>query len=227
MLPTRRGTLAGTAALALATVVPWRSAVAAPIEKVPLPFDPTRLPGLSEKLLRSHWENNYGGAVANLGKVRAELASVGKDTPPFVVAGLMERELTFRNSMQLHELYFGNLGGSGGPQGEVASRLGTAFGSLARFEELFRLACSGLYGGSGWVILHRDLRTDELRLAWSGHHTQTVAMGVPVLVCDLYEHAYALDFGSAAARYVDAYWANVDWEVVSGRLDRADRMARS
>jgi Fe-Mn family superoxide dismutase len=215
MEPTRRHVLAGTAAL---TLLPWRSAMAAPLEPVPLPFDPTRLPGLSEKLLRSHWENNYGGAVKNLARTREQLAAVHKDTPPLLVAGLMERELTFRNSVVLHELYFGNLGGSGGPAGTVASQLSTAFGSLGRFEELFRLACAGLYGGSGWVILAHDPRDRALHLYASGHHTQTVAMGTPLLVCDMYEHSYALDYGAAAGRYVDAFWQNVDWGAVEARL---------
>jgi superoxide dismutase, Fe-Mn family len=199
--------------------------MAAPIEPTPLPFDPSRLPGLSEKLLRSHWDNNYGGAVKNLARTREQLASVTRDTPPMLVAGLMERELTFRNSVVLHELYFGNLGGTGGPQGTIAARLGSAFGSLGRFEELFRVACAGLYGGSGWVVLEHDLRSRDLRLYWSGHHTQTVALGVPLLVCDLYEHSYALDFGAAAAKYVDAFWANVDWAAVDRRLAKAEAVS--
>jgi Fe-Mn family superoxide dismutase len=215
MNPSRREVLAGTAALGL---LPWRSAVAAPIEPVPLPFDPTRLPGLSEKLLRSHWENNYGGAVKNLAKTREQLAAVTKDTPAMLVAGLMERELTFRNSVVLHELYFANLGGSGGPQGTVSSKLSSAFGSLGRFEELFRAACSGLYGGSGWVILAHDPRDGALHLDGSGHHSQSPATAVPVLVCDMYEHSYALDYGAAAARYVDAFWQNVNWAAVERRL---------
>jgi Fe-Mn family superoxide dismutase len=163
--------------------------------------------------------------VRNLAKAREQLASVTKDTPAMLVAGLMERELSFRNSAQLHELYFGNLGGSGGPDAATSTRLGTAFGSLARFEELFRLACSGLYGGSGWVILDFDLRAGEPRLYWAGNHTQTVAMGVPLLVCDLYEHSYAMDYGAAAGKYVDAFWRNVDWSAVAGRLKRADAAA--
>jgi Fe-Mn family superoxide dismutase len=219
MEPSRREVLAGTAALALLS---WRSAVAAPLEAVPLPFDPVRLPGLSEKLLRSHWENNYGGAVKNLAKTREQLATVSKDTPAMLVAGLMERELTFRNSVVLHELYFGNLGGSGGPQGAVSSKLSSAFGSLARFEELFRLACAGLYGGSGWVVLAHDPRDKALRLFWSGSHSQAVAQGLPVLVCDMYEHSYALDYGAAAARYVDAFWQNIDWATVEQRMGRAE-----
>jgi superoxide dismutase, Fe-Mn family len=78
----------------------------------PLPFAPSKLSGLSEKLIVSHHENNYGGAVKNLNRTEEELARVGKDTPPLVVAALKERELTFANSATLHELYFGT-----GPDG--------------------------------------------------------------------------------------------------------------
>lgn len=223
MEPSRRALIVGAIA---AGAVPWGAAVAAPIEPVALPFDPSRLPGLSEKLLRSHWENNYSGAVKNLARAREQLDAVTKDTPPLVVAGLMERELTFRNSVVLHELYFGNLGGRGGPAGALSTRLGAAFGSLGRFEERFRLACAGLYGGSGWVILDYDARSRDLRLSWSGHHTQSPAMGAPLLVCDMYEHSYALDYGAAAARYVDAFWQNVDWGAVEQRLAKAEAAAK-
>lgn len=223
---TRRDLLLAGVAAGACLALPWRSAVAAPaFEPVPLKFDPAKVPGLSERLLRSHWENNYGGAVKNLAKTREQLEAVGKDTPPFVMAGLMERELTFRNSVVLHELYFENLGGQGGPQGRIGQRLSSAFGTLARFEELLRLACSGLYGGSGWVTLLLDSRANELRLSWAGHHTQAMSGGVPLLVCDMYEHSYALDFGAGAAKYVDAFWQNVDWAVVDARLARADAMA--
>lgn len=221
MRPSRREVLVASSALAVASAIPWRSAVAAPLEQQPLPFDPTRLTGLSEKLLRSHWENNYGGAVKNLAKTRDQIAALTKDSPPMLAAGLFERELTFRNSAQLHELYFGNLGGTGGPSPDLSSTLGEAFGSAARFEELFRLACSGLYGGSGWVLLAWDERTSDLRLYASGQHKETVSLGTPLLVCDMYEHSYALDFGAAAARYVDAFWQNVDWSVVDRRLRTA------
>src|SRR5229473_2928205 len=104
----------------------------------PLPFQPTRLKGLSERLVVSHHENNYGGAVKNLNKVEEELSRVTKDTPAFVVAGLKERELTFTNSMILHEHYFGNLGGDGKASGGIAKRLAAEHGSFGRWEELFR-----------------------------------------------------------------------------------------
>jgi len=190
----------------------------ASIDPVPLPFDPARLPGLSERLLRSHWDNNYGGAVRSLAKTREQIAALTKDSPPMLAAGLLERELTFRNSVVLHELYFANLGGSGGPADTLARDLAHAFGSPDRFEQLFRLACSGLYGGSGWVVLAWDHRSSDLRLYASGQHRETVSLGTPILVCDMYEHSYALDYGAAAGKYVDAFWQNVDWATVEHRL---------
>ncbi len=104
---------------------------------LPLPFDPKKLTGLSDRLLTSHWENNYGGALKNLGKVEEELSRVTKDTPGFLVAGLKERELLFSNSVILHELYFGNLGGNGKADGPIGNALSEAFGTFGRFEELF------------------------------------------------------------------------------------------
>jgi len=75
---------------------------------VPLPFNAAKLPGLSEKLLTSHHDNNYAGAVKNLNAVELELDKITRDTPGFQVAGLRERELTYANSAYLHERYFEN-----------------------------------------------------------------------------------------------------------------------
>ena len=192
---------------------------------VPLPFDPGKLKGLSEKLLRSHHENNYGGAVKNLNKVEEELARVTKDTPGFIVGGLMERELTFNNSMVLHELYFANLGGDGRAGTAVQSALGRSFGSLGRFEELFRAVGMSLAGGSGWAVLDHSFETGHLGIHWSGNHTQNAAFSQPVLVMDMYEHAYAIDYGAAAAKYIDAFFQNIQWDEVQRRLERAQKAA--
>src|SRR6185436_17159720 len=125
----------GTAAAAVAPPMP----LAPGSNKVaPLPFDPAKLPGLSEKLLTSHHDNNYSAAVKNLNAVELELDKVTKDTPGFQVASLRERELTFTNSIYLHERYFENLGGDGKAAGEFSKALATQFGTAARWEELFR-----------------------------------------------------------------------------------------
>jgi Fe-Mn family superoxide dismutase len=191
----------------------------------PLPFDPTKLTGLSERLLVSHHDNNYAGAVKNLNKVEAELANVTKDTPSFLVAGLKERELTFRNSATLHEHYFGNLGGNGKAGGAIADAIATTWGTAARWEELFRATAMSIAGGSGWVVLVHDTYRDTLVTCWSGGHTQNHAVGVPLLVLDMYEHAFHIDYGAAAAKYVDAFFANLTWEAVNGRYEHARKAA--
>jgi len=192
----------------------------------PLPFNPTKLNGLSEKLLVSHHDNNYVGAVNNLNKVEKELAQVSKDTPAFVVGGLRQSELMYRNSMTLHEAYFGNLGGNGKASGAIAAALNAAYGSIDTWELHFRSTGAALGGGSGWVILCYELLTGELRTIGSNHHTQCLATSMPLLVMDMYEHAYALDFGAAAAKYIDAFFANVQWDAVNQRLEQGNQLTR-
>ncbi len=181
----------------------------------PLPFDASKLPGLSERLLTSHHDANYGGAVKNLIKVEAELAHLPADASPALVGGLRERALQFHNSMTLHEAYFGNLGGDGKRAGALAKALPSTW------ESDFRATALSLSGGSGWVTLSLHLATGELLTSWSGHHTQAPSAALPLLVLDLYEHAYALDYGAAAAKYVDAFFANLKWDECERRYEAA------
>lgn len=192
---------------------------------LPLPFHAGSLTGLSEKMMRSHHENNYGGAVKNLNRVEQELAGIDADAPPFVVAALRERELTFRNSKVLHEAYFANLGGDGRRSGAIEAAIAEAYGTTARWEQHMRTTGMGLGGGSGWALLVFELDTGALRTVGSGHHTQAPTLGVPLLVMDMYEHAYQMDFGAAVPRYLDAFFANVNWDEVNRRLERARRMS--
>jgi superoxide dismutase, Fe-Mn family len=194
---------------------------------VPLPFKPSSLKGLSERLITSHHENNYGGAVKNLNRVEQELSAVTKDTPPLVVAALRERELTFRNSKTLHEAYFANLGGDGRRSGRIDAALSQAYGDASRWEEHFRLTGMGLGGGSGWVILGYELDTDALRTCWSGNHSQAPATSIPLLVMDMYEHSYHIDYGAQHAQYIDAFFANIAWAEVDRRFENAQRAAAS
>jgi len=192
---------------------------------VPLPFDPKKLTGISEKMITSHHDNNYAGAVKNLNKVEEQLATIGKDTPGFVVTGLKERELMFSGSAVLHEHYFGNLGGNGKISGPIEKSLAAAYGSLARFEEHFRAVGASLGGGSGWTILDFNFHTGQPHIYWSGNHTQAPAFGAPLLIMDMYEHAYAIDYGAAAPKYIDAFFQNINWEEVNRRLERAEKAA--
>lgn len=190
---------------------------------VALPFNPRSSHGLSEAMITSHHDNNYSAAVRNLNRTEAELSRITSETPAFVVAALRERELTFRNSKTLHERYFGNLGGDGRRSGAIDRTLSSAYGTSSRWEEHFRATGLGLGGGSGWVVLGFELDTGAVRTVALAGHTQSLANAIPLLVMDMYEHSYAMDFGAAAPRYIDAFFANVNWDEVNRRLEHAQR----
>ena len=208
--------------MAQPTSSPSAPAFAGRHEPKPLPFDPGKLPGLSERLIRSHWENNYCGALKALNVIEQRLAAMLADPelPPYVYGDLKREELLRTGSVRLHELYFGNLGGDGKAGQAMEQVLAHEFGSYSTWEAEFRRTANALAGGSGWVILARGPDGD-LHNYWAWDHTAFPAAGKPVLVLDMYEHAYHLDYGAAAARYVDAFMQNVAWDAVSRRLVQA------
>jgi Fe-Mn family superoxide dismutase len=178
-------------------------------------------------MIVSHHNNNYAGAVKNLNRAEQELARINADTAPFIVAGLRQSELTFRNSKNLHEAYFGNLGGNGKRSGSIDKAVSAAYGTSARWEEHFRTTATGPGGGSGWVILALELDTGTLRTCWSGNHTQLLGTSFPLLVLDMYEHAYQMDYGAAAAKYIDAFFVNIRWDEVNRRYERGLAASRA
>ena len=189
----------------------------------PLPFDPAALNGLSTKLMTSHHQNNYGGAVKRLNAIRSQLADTAfAAAPGYQLVGLKREELIATNSMLLHELYFESLGGDGKTM-EPACKLAldANFGSVERWREEFVAIGKGLGGGSGWVLLIFQPREGTLVNQWAADHTHAVAGGVPLLALDMYEHAYHIDFGAAAAAYVDAFMNNIDWAAVYARYQQA------
>jgi superoxide dismutase, Fe-Mn family len=178
----------------------------------PLSCDPTKLRGLSEKLIVSHWENNYGGAVRRLNAITAQLAGLDfAKAPVFVINGLKREELIATNSMILHELYFDGLGGDGVSGGAVDEALKRDFGSVDRWRAEFVGAGKALRGGSGWVLLTYSHRGGRLVNQWAADHTHALAGGTPILALDMYEHSYQLDYGASAESYVDAFMENIDW----------------
>jgi Fe-Mn family superoxide dismutase len=189
-------------------------------EPAPLTFKPGGLTGISEKMITSHHDKNYAGAVKNLNKVETDIAALKPDAPGYLVAGLHERQLTYFNSMVLHEHYFGNLGGNGKRSGALDTRLGSEFGAGA-WEAQVRAVATALGGGSGWVVVALSLHDGGLRISSAGNHTQTLAFGAPLVVLDMYEHAYALDYGADHPSYIEAFFKNIAWEVVEARYDRA------
>ncbi len=187
-----------------------------------LPFDAAAVSGLSEKLLRSHHQNNYSGAVERLNAVRARLRELHfASAPGFQLNGLKREELVATNSMLLHELYFDCLGASAPMVPAMELALRASFGSVARWREEFVAMGKALGGGSGWVLLVFQSREGALVNQWSADHTHAIAGGVPILALDMYEHAYHMDFGASAGQYVDAYMENIRWERVYERYQQA------
>lgn len=188
-----------------------------------LPFEPAALRGLSEKLLRSHHQNNYGGAVKRLNAIRSTLSALPPASmPSFQLNGLKREELIANNSMVLHELYFGSLGGDGQtmtPAMELA--LQANFGSLSRWREEFVAMGNAQDGGSGWVLLVFQPRDGTLVNQCAADPAHALAGGIPILALDMFEHAYHMDFGTAAGSYVDAFMENVDWTGVYERYQVA------
>jgi len=215
-------TLAASAADALAQGAAPK--VEYPIRK--LPFDPAKVKGLSEKLLVSHYENNYQGAVKRLNAISAQLASLDFGSAPvFVVNGLKREELIATNSMIIHELYFDSLAGEGEPSGALAEQIARDFGSVARWKAEFAAVGKALGGGSGWVLLNWSSHDKRLVNSWANDHTMTIAGGRPILALDMFEHAYAMDYGAKAAAYVDAFMQGIRWDTVATRFETFSKQA--
>jgi superoxide dismutase, Fe-Mn family len=190
---------------------------------IPLPFDPAKLRGLSERLLQSHHQNNYSGAVKRLHAIRAELAAFDWSAASgFRINGLKREELIAANSMALHELYFASLGGDGklktaGKPAGFRVGLQRDFGSFERWSAEFTSLATALGGGSGWALLSWSARENRLINHWAADHTHLLAGATPLVALDMYEHSYHIDFGANAKAYVAAFMENIDWDGVALR----------
>jgi Fe-Mn family superoxide dismutase len=178
----------------------------------PLPFDPRTVKGLSEKILTSHYENNYTGAVKRLNAITAQLTELDfLRAPVFTINGLKREELIAANSMILHELYFAGLGEESQPGVALADALTRDFGSIDRWRAEFVAMGKVEGGGSGWVLLTWNPRDKRLINTWASDHTMTLANGQPILALDMYEHAYQMDYGAKAGDYVAACMRAIRW----------------
>jgi superoxide dismutase, Fe-Mn family len=167
------------------------------------------LSGIKKTLGRS-----LGGSSAKrLNAIGTQLAELDfAKAPNFVINGLKREELIAANSMILHEIYFEGLGGGSAPTGALSEAIARDFGSVERWRTEFSAMGKAEGGGSGWVILSYSPRDKRLVNQWAADHTTTLAGGRPVLVLDMYEHAYHMDYGAAAARYVDAFMEAIRWD---------------
>ena len=175
--------------------------------------------GFSETLLNNHF-TLYQGYVTNSNKLIDLLASMlseGKvGTPEYAE---LKRRMGFEfNGMRLHEYYFENLGGQQARDnsGELARKLAEGFGSYEDWERDFK--GTGMMRGIGWAILYQDNVTGRLFNQWiNEHETGHLAGCVPILVMDVFEHAFITDYGLKRAGYIEAFFKNINWNLVDKR----------
>lgn len=189
-----------------------------PIE---LKFKASSMKGFSEKMIKSHLDKNYQGSVKTLNEIRKKLREAldAKDTPAYVYNDLKREHLMRTGSVINHELYFNNLGGNGRISGKIETYIKKSFGSRGLWEEEFRKIANGLAGGPGWVILGYNRHLKILENYWVYDHMHGVMMTTPLLVMDMYEHSYQIDYGAAATKYIDAFFNNINWDEVNRRVD--------
>lgn len=189
----------------------------------PLFCRPWTLNGISARLIESHYENNYGGALHRLNALTEELEALDPATTPAHVLGRLKREESAAlNSTLLHELYFASLGGDGRAVPEaMAAALARDFGSVARWRQEFIALATGLADESGWALLTYVPRDGRLINQSATDHRQSIAGGIPILALDMYEHAYHLDFGANAVAYIASFMRNIEWAAVQGRYEDA------
>ena len=185
---------------------------------------PWTLSGLSLKLIESHYENNYGGALRRLNAITEQLEALDfAKAPGHIINSLKREELVALNSTLLHELYFASMGGEGKVTPAMQEAIARDFGSVQKWRTEFSAMGYALGGGSGWVLLSWIPRDGRLINQYASDHSQSVASGIPVLALDMYDHAYHIDFGANAKAYVDTFLRNIDWTAVEGRYEDAAR----
>ena len=180
-----------------------------------LSCDPSRVKGMSERLIISHYENNYGGAVKRLNLIDEQLAQLEFDKAAgFLINGLKREQLIAMNSMILHELFFDGLGEQSEPTAPLRDAIARDFESFERWRAEFVAMGKALGGGSGWVLLSWSPRDRRLVNQWAADHCHTLAGGTPILALDMYEHSYQMDFGAKAGSYVDCFMEVIRWQNV-------------
>ena len=176
--------------------------------------------GFSEPLLKNHF-TLYQGYVTNTNKLMDMLGQMLKDgkmsSPEY--AELKRRFGWEFNGMRLHEYYFENLGGKGGPDrtGKLFKKISEDFGNFETWEKDFK--ATGMIRGIGWAILYQDSLTGKLINFWINEHDVGHPAGcTPILILDVFEHAFMIDYGLKRADYIEAFFKNIQWKVAGSRL---------
>lgn len=179
------------------------------------------LNGISPKQISEHYEILYQGYVNSFNEIQLKLSQVSRENqnPRYTEFRELKTEETFNlDGIVLHELYFNNLGGSGGPPtGKIRNAIIHSFGSVEKWADDFKAAGAA---ARGWVVLAYDYRNKRMHnFLLDAHNFGVVQSSAPMLVLDVYEHAYFIDYGAKRAPYIDAFMKNIDWYVVNQRFE--------
>ncbi|MEW6540254.1 MAG: superoxide dismutase [Bacillota bacterium] len=180
-------------------------------------------PHLDEQTVRLHHDAHHKAYVDGLNNAEAKLAQT-RDRGDYALVKHWERELAFHGAgHQLHTLFWENMrpDGGGPPDGAVAARIEADFGSFAIFKKYFSTAAT-VVEGSGWALLCWNREFGRLEVLTVEKH-QNLALwdSVPLLACDVWEHAYYLKYQNKRAAWVEAWWNLVNWDDVNRRLQAA------
>lgn len=200
-----------------------------PYEPKPLPFKDA-LVGISEKTMAIHHDKLYVGYVNKKNEIGEKLSEFSQGKKDLSTAnqayselrGLKEGETFATNGVYLHEYYFNVLGGNGAPSGPLAEALASKYQSLENFMAYFK--ANGM-AARGWAVLAWDTHIADLRIYTADAHNQGGVWGaIPIIVLDVYEHAYFIDYGSDRAKYIDDYFKNLNWDAANAIYAMANQI---
>jgi Fe-Mn family superoxide dismutase len=201
-------------------------------EAKPLPFA-GKLTGISEKTIQIHHDKLYVGYVNKMKEVEEKLTAMRENAEALGAANqsysdlraLRDGETFATNGVYLHEYYFNVLGGDGKPSGDLVKAIEKKWGSLETFTNMF--SASGM-AMRGWVVLAWDAHVGALKIYGSDAHNQGGVWGcIPLIVLDVYEHAYFIDYGSDRKAYIADFWKNLNWKAATEVYEHVKKISLS
>ena len=209
----------GLTASAADTVTTPRTTHPETLVQKPLIFDPKTLDGISEKMIVSHHDNNYVGAVKRAKLIEEKIVGLAGSANPFELGSLKREQMVALNSMVIHEYYFDALGAAGAMNAKLKTMIEASFRSVEEWEAEYKKMGLSLGGGSGWILLVYNERIKRLENVWMWDHLHGLWDSKIILALDMYEHSYQMDFGANAKGYIDAFFKNINWNVVNARIN--------
>jgi len=175
---------------------------------------------LSEKTLKEHYETLYKGYVNKYNEIQEKLTEANLEAANATYSEIRElkkEELFAADAIRLHEGYFDCLGGDGSCSGTILSWLNEDFGSFENWQKEFTAACMS---ARGWVVLAYDLTDGRLHNYLTDIHSDGVWAAVPLLICDMYEHAYYFDYTASGKKdYINKFLGQINWDMVNQKLE--------